>query len=77
MCAGPTSNIYAGGRYNAANRAGIAANIGPDLVIEAVGYDRFKPKVEAGPDPTGVQVLQQVWQTVPTHFRPTPSRPYS
>ena len=66
MCAGPTNNIYAGGRYNAANRAGIAANIGPDLVIEAVGYDRFKPKVEAGPDPTGVQVLQQVWQTVPT-----------
>lgn len=61
-----TDNIYAGGSYAAANRAGVAANIGPDLVIEAVGYDRYKPKVEAGPDPTGIQVLEQVWQTVPT-----------
>jgi S-(hydroxymethyl)glutathione dehydrogenase/alcohol dehydrogenase len=66
MCAVPTSNIYAGGSFHGANRAGIAGNIGPDYVIEAVGFDRFKPKVEAGPDPTGVQVLEQVWQTVPT-----------
>ena len=65
MCKG-TDRIYSGGSYQAANRAGIAANIGPDYVIEAVGYDRFKPKVEAGPDPTGMEPLAQVWQTTPT-----------
>ena len=65
LCKG-TDRIYAGGSYQAANRAGIAANIGPDYVIEAVGYDRFKPRVEAGPDPTGLEVLGQIWQTVPT-----------
>ena len=56
MCKG-TDRIYSGGSYQAANRAGVAANIGPDYVIEAVGYDRFKPKVEAGPDPTGMEPL--------------------
>lgn len=35
--------------------------VGPDYVIEAVGGDRMRPKVEQGPDPTGVQVLQQGW----------------
>jgi S-(hydroxymethyl)glutathione dehydrogenase / alcohol dehydrogenase len=65
MCKGPTDRYFAGGRYAAANRAGIAANIGPDYVIEAVGFDRFKPKVEAGPDPTGIEPLQQMYQTVP------------
>jgi Zn-dependent alcohol dehydrogenase len=65
MCKG-TDRIYAGGSFQTPNRAGIAANIGPDYVIEAVGFDRFVPKVEAGPDPTGMEVLGQVWQTVPT-----------
>ena len=65
LCKG-TDRIYAGGSYQTPNRAGIAANIGPDYVIEAVGFDRFVPKVEAGPDPTGMQPLEQVWQTVPT-----------
>jgi S-(hydroxymethyl)glutathione dehydrogenase/alcohol dehydrogenase len=36
-------------------------NIGPDHIIEAVGGDRLPPKTEKGPDPTGVQVLQQCW----------------
>ncbi len=65
MCNGPTSRIWAGGRAYDANRARIAANIGPDFVIEAVGYDRAKPKLEAGPDPTGILPLQQVWQVTP------------
>lgn len=65
MCKG-TDRIFAGGSFQRPNRAGIAANIGPDYVIEAVGFDRFVPKVEAGPDPTGMEVLGQVWQTVPT-----------
>jgi S-(hydroxymethyl)glutathione dehydrogenase/alcohol dehydrogenase len=66
MCAGPTDRIFAGGRNRLANRARIANNIGPDYIIEAVGYDRAKPKVEAGPDPTGILPLQQVWQSCPT-----------
>ena len=37
-------------------------NIGPDHIIEAVGGDRLPPKAEKGPDPTGVQVLQQCWE---------------
>jgi S-(hydroxymethyl)glutathione dehydrogenase/alcohol dehydrogenase len=65
LCRG-TDRFNAGGSYQTPNRAGIAANIGPDLVIEAVGYDRFTPKVEAGPDPTGIEPIEQVWQTVPT-----------
>jgi threonine dehydrogenase-like Zn-dependent dehydrogenase len=35
--------------------------VGPDHVIEAVGGDRLPPKVERGPDPTGVLPLQQGW----------------
>jgi S-(hydroxymethyl)glutathione dehydrogenase/alcohol dehydrogenase len=31
-------------------------------VIEAVGGDYFPPKVEAGPDPTGILHLQQAFQ---------------
>jgi S-(hydroxymethyl)glutathione dehydrogenase/alcohol dehydrogenase len=64
MCAG-TDRFFAGGGSHLANQAGIAANIGPDFIIEAVGYDRAKPKVEAGPDPTGILPLQQVWQCCP------------
>ena len=45
-----TNRRLAGGGY-----------VGPDHVIEAVGVDRTPPKVERGPDPTGVQVLQQGW----------------
>jgi S-(hydroxymethyl)glutathione dehydrogenase/alcohol dehydrogenase len=46
-----TTRRFAGGGY-----------VGPDHVIEAVGGDRLPPKVERGPDPTGVQVLQQGWE---------------
>jgi S-(hydroxymethyl)glutathione dehydrogenase/alcohol dehydrogenase len=65
MCAG-TERPFAGGRNHLTNRGGIAGNIGPDLLIEAVGYDRAKPKVEAGPDPDGILQLQQIWQACPT-----------
>ena len=37
-------------------------HIGPDHIIEAVGGDRLPPKTEKGPDPSGVQVLQQCWE---------------
>jgi S-(hydroxymethyl)glutathione dehydrogenase/alcohol dehydrogenase len=53
----PTDRPFAGGRGPNAE--------GPDFILEAVGGDRFVPKVERGPDPTGVQVLQQVYQLCP------------
>jgi S-(hydroxymethyl)glutathione dehydrogenase / alcohol dehydrogenase len=34
----------------------------PDFVVEAVGGNLFPPKAETGPDPTGLQTLQQAWQ---------------
>ena len=47
----PVNRASAGGR-------GPSPNIwGPMFVIEAVGGDRFPPKVEPGPDPSGVQSL--------------------
>ena len=68
MIAGEIPSIFGGGRDfrggTAAGGLGVARMrpYGPDFVIEAVGYDRAKPKVEAGPDPTGIQPLQQMWQ---------------
>jgi S-(hydroxymethyl)glutathione dehydrogenase/alcohol dehydrogenase len=61
-----TNRKLAGGRDDTRNRAQLAAPVGPDFVIEAVGYDRAVPKVEAGPDPTGIQPLQQMWQAANT-----------
>jgi S-(hydroxymethyl)glutathione dehydrogenase/alcohol dehydrogenase len=48
LCNGKTDRRLAGG-----------GNVGPDLVIEAVGGDLFPPKTEVGPDPTGIRSLQQ------------------
>jgi S-(hydroxymethyl)glutathione dehydrogenase/alcohol dehydrogenase len=45
----------------------LLATAGADIVIEAVGGDRFPPKAEQGPDPTGVTSLRQAWEIcVPT-----------
>ena len=51
ICSPPTDRRLAGGAYR-----------GPEFVIEAVGGDLFTPKVEVGPDPTGILSLQQAWQ---------------
>jgi len=50
MCKMKTDRLFAGG-----------GRIGPDHVIDAAGGDKVKPKVEQGPDPTGVASLQQGW----------------
>ena len=42
--------------------ASSTGNTLPDFVLEAAGGDLFPPKVEVGPDPTGILVLQQAWQ---------------
>jgi S-(hydroxymethyl)glutathione dehydrogenase / alcohol dehydrogenase len=51
ICKGTTDRRLAGG-----------GNRGPDFVVEAVGGDLFVPKVEVGPDSTGILSLQQAWQ---------------
>lgn len=65
LCKG-NARVLSGGRNDVRNRAQLAAATGPDFIMEAVGYDRATPKLEAGPDPTGIQPLQQVWQASPT-----------
>jgi S-(hydroxymethyl)glutathione dehydrogenase/alcohol dehydrogenase len=51
---------YAGGR--AWGDPFLAVPNGPDFTIEAVGGDTMPPKVEAGPDPTGVLPIQQAFE---------------
>jgi S-(hydroxymethyl)glutathione dehydrogenase / alcohol dehydrogenase len=59
LCKGGSANTFSGSRANAGNLRG------PDFVIEAVGGDRQTPRVEQGPDPTGILPLQQAWQVCP------------
>ena len=49
----------AGGQVPGNNRFSMR---GADLVIECSGLDRFPPKVEAGPDPSGLLALRQAWE---------------
>ncbi len=58
MAAWPTDRLWAGGRNPAGRRPGAGA----DFVIEAVGMDHLPPKLEAGPDPTGILPMQQGYQ---------------
>jgi S-(hydroxymethyl)glutathione dehydrogenase/alcohol dehydrogenase len=60
LCKGKTDRRFAGGRAWGDDL--FAVPRGPDFTIEAVGGDVFPPKVEVGPDPTGIQPLQQAWE---------------
>jgi S-(hydroxymethyl)glutathione dehydrogenase/alcohol dehydrogenase len=60
LCKGPTDRRFAGGR--AWDDDMFAVGRGPDFTIEAVGGDSFAPKLEAGPDPTGILPLRQAWE---------------
>jgi S-(hydroxymethyl)glutathione dehydrogenase / alcohol dehydrogenase len=60
LCKGPTDRRFAGGRAWGDDL--FAVPRGPDFTIEAVGGDTVPPKVEAGPDPTGVLPLRQAWE---------------
>jgi len=60
LCKGPTDRRFAGGR--AWDDDLFAVGRGPDFTIEAVGGDSFPPKVEKGPDPTGILPLRQAWE---------------
>jgi S-(hydroxymethyl)glutathione dehydrogenase/alcohol dehydrogenase len=54
----PTDRLWAGGRNPGGRRPGAGA----DFVIEAAGMDQVPPKLEPGPDPTGVLAVQQAYQ---------------
>jgi S-(hydroxymethyl)glutathione dehydrogenase/alcohol dehydrogenase len=54
---GPNNRLWAGGR----DSGGLLGGAGADFVVEAVGADRAKPKLEAGPDPTGILPIQQAY----------------
>jgi S-(hydroxymethyl)glutathione dehydrogenase/alcohol dehydrogenase len=60
LCKGKTDRRFAGGRAWGDDL--FAVPNGPDVTIEAVGGDSFPPKVEVGPDPTGILPLQQAWE---------------
>jgi S-(hydroxymethyl)glutathione dehydrogenase/alcohol dehydrogenase len=58
LTAGPTDRLWAGGRNPAGRRPGSGA----DVVIEAAGMDHVPPRLETGPDPTGILPMQQAYQ---------------
>ena len=55
---GPNNRLWAGGR----DSGGLLGGAGPDFVVEAVGADQAPPRVEAGPDPTGILPLRQAYE---------------
>lgn len=55
---GPDNRLWSGGR----DASPLLGGAGPDFVVEAVGADRAKPKVEAGPDPTGILPMRQAYE---------------
>ena len=59
MCKARTDRLDAGGQVPGNNRFSMR---GADLVIDCSGYDRFPPKVEPGPDPSGLLALRQAWE---------------
>ncbi len=58
LSSGPTSRAWSGGRDSGGRRSGAGA----DLVVEAAGAEFVRPKLEAGPDPTGILPMQQAYQ---------------
>jgi len=55
---GPNSRLWAGGR----DSGGLLGGAGADFVVEGAGADQAKPKLEAGPDPTGILPLRQAYE---------------
>jgi S-(hydroxymethyl)glutathione dehydrogenase / alcohol dehydrogenase len=62
MAGGPGDRYWAGGRDTGGRRSGSGA----DFVVEAAGAATVTPRVEAGPDPTGVLPMQQAYQMCAT-----------
>jgi S-(hydroxymethyl)glutathione dehydrogenase/alcohol dehydrogenase len=58
MTSTPNNRLWSGGR----DSGGLLGGSGADVVIEGAGADRVKPRVEAGPDPTGVLPMRQAYE---------------
>ena len=58
LSAGPTNRPWSGGRDAGGRRSGAGA----DLVVEAAGAEFVRPKLEAGPDPTGLLPMRQAYE---------------
>ena len=58
LSSGPNNRLWAGGR----DSGGLLGGAGADFVLEAVGADAVAPKLEAGPDPTGIVPLRQAYE---------------
>jgi S-(hydroxymethyl)glutathione dehydrogenase/alcohol dehydrogenase len=58
LSAGPTNRAWSGGRDSGGRRSGAGA----DVVVEAAGAEFVRPKLEAGPDPTGILPMQQAYE---------------
>jgi S-(hydroxymethyl)glutathione dehydrogenase/alcohol dehydrogenase len=58
LTAGPTNRAWSGGRDSGGRRSGAGA----DLVVEAAGAEFVRPKLERGPDPSGILPMQQAYQ---------------
>jgi S-(hydroxymethyl)glutathione dehydrogenase / alcohol dehydrogenase len=54
----PTDRFMSGGRTS----GGLLGGAGADYVIEAVGADAVPPKMEPGPDPTGILPMRQAYE---------------
>jgi S-(hydroxymethyl)glutathione dehydrogenase/alcohol dehydrogenase len=54
----PTDRLWSGGRNPAGRRPGAGA----DFVVEAAGLEHVAPRLEHGPDPTGLLPMQQAYQ---------------
>ncbi len=58
LSSGPNNRLWAGGRDSSA----LLGGTGPDFVVEGVGAEHAKPKLEAGPDPTGILPMRQAYE---------------
>jgi S-(hydroxymethyl)glutathione dehydrogenase/alcohol dehydrogenase len=58
LSSGPTTRAWSGGRDSGGRRSGAGA----DMVVEAAGAEFVRPKLEAGPDPTGILPMQQAYE---------------
>jgi S-(hydroxymethyl)glutathione dehydrogenase/alcohol dehydrogenase len=58
LTSGPNNRLWAGGR----DSGGLLGGAGADFVVEAAGADSVPPKLEAGPDPTGILPLRQAYE---------------
>jgi S-(hydroxymethyl)glutathione dehydrogenase / alcohol dehydrogenase len=64
LCTPRLTRSFAGARGPVAGNG--LGPYGPMFVLEAVGADRFPPKVPTGPDPTGIQTQMLAWNVCPT-----------